>query len=100
MNKIRDGMVFSLVHLTWNDPYVTTVVIGLLCEGKTHEQTSIILYNEPTSSQLTDKLLYCSYMFRHCCVILREFVVSNFYLFIYLFIYLQHAPLITVILHA
>jgi hypothetical protein len=21
MNKIRDGMVFSLVHLTWNDPY-------------------------------------------------------------------------------
>jgi hypothetical protein len=21
MNKIRDGWVFSLVHLTWNDPY-------------------------------------------------------------------------------
>jgi len=24
MNKIRDGRVFSLVHLTWNDPYVIT----------------------------------------------------------------------------
>ena len=26
--------------------------------------------------KLTDKLLYCSYMFRHNCVILRELVVS------------------------
>ena len=36
----------------------------------------IILYNEPTNAQLIDKLLYCSYMFRHYCVILRELVGS------------------------
>jgi len=29
------------------------------------------------NSQLVDKFLYCSYMFRHYCVILRELVVSN-----------------------
>jgi len=26
MNKIRDGRGFSLVHLTWNDPYVDPVL--------------------------------------------------------------------------
>ena len=30
----------------------------------------------PTNAQLTDKLSHSSYMFRHYCVILREFVVS------------------------
>jgi len=30
----------------------------------------------PINSQLTDKLLYCCYMFRHYCVIFRELVVS------------------------
>ena len=29
----------------------------------------------PTNAQLIDKLLYCSYMFRHYFVILRELVV-------------------------
>ena len=29
----------------------------------------------PTNAQLIDKLSHSSYMFRHCCVILREFVV-------------------------
>jgi hypothetical protein len=29
----------------------------------------------PTNAQLTDKLLYCSYMFRHYCVVFRELVV-------------------------
>jgi len=37
----------------------------------------IILYNAPTNTQLIDKLLYCSYMFRHYCVIFRELVVSS-----------------------
>jgi len=32
---------------------------------------------QPTNAQLIDKLLYCSYMFRHCSVILRELVVST-----------------------
>jgi len=36
------------------------------------------LYNESTKAQLIDKLLYCSYMFRHYCVIFRELVVSTF----------------------
>ena len=36
-----------------------------------------ILYNEPTNAQLIDKLLYCSYMFRHYCVIIRELAVST-----------------------
>ena len=36
-----------------------------------------ILYNEPTNTQLIDKLLHCSYMFRHYCVIFRELVVST-----------------------
>jgi hypothetical protein len=31
----------------------------------------------PTNAQLIYTLLYCSYMFRQCCVILREFVVST-----------------------
>jgi hypothetical protein len=31
----------------------------------------------PTNAQLIDKLLYCSYMFQHYCVILRELVVST-----------------------
>jgi len=31
----------------------------------------------PTNAQLIDKLLYCSYMFRHYCVILRELVVTT-----------------------
>jgi hypothetical protein len=31
----------------------------------------ITLYNEPTNAQLIYKLLYCSYMFWHCCFILR-----------------------------
>jgi len=30
-----------------------------------------------TNAILIDKLLYCSYMFRHYCVILRELVVST-----------------------
>jgi hypothetical protein len=30
----------------------------------------------PTNAQLIDKLLYCSYVFRHYCVILRNLVVS------------------------
>jgi len=30
----------------------------------------------PTNAQLFHKLSY-TYMFRHCCVMLREFVVSN-----------------------
>jgi len=33
---------------------------------------------QPTNAQLIDKLLYCSYMFRHYCVILRELIVSTF----------------------
>jgi len=37
----------------------------------------IILCNEPTNTQLIDKLLYCSYMFRHYCTIFRELVVST-----------------------
>jgi len=32
----------------------------------------------PNNAQLIDKLLYCSYVFRHYCVILRELVVSTF----------------------
>jgi hypothetical protein len=31
----------------------------------------------PTNAQSIDKLLYCSYMFRHYCVILRELAVST-----------------------
>jgi len=27
MNKIRDGRVFSLVHLTWNDPVSFPVAV-------------------------------------------------------------------------
>ena len=37
-----------------------------------------ILYNEPTDAQLFHKLSHCCYMFRHYCLILREFVVSAF----------------------
>jgi len=37
----------------------------------------VILYNETTSAQLIDKLLYCCYMFRHHSVIFRELVVST-----------------------
>jgi hypothetical protein len=37
----------------------------------------IILYNEPTNAQLIHNLLYCSYMFRHYCVIFRELIVST-----------------------
>jgi len=37
----------------------------------------IILYNEPTNAQLIDKLWYCSYMFWHYSVIIRELVVST-----------------------
>ena len=33
------------------------------------------LVQQPTNPQLSDKLLYCFYMFRHYCVILRELVV-------------------------
>ena len=29
MNKIRDGRVFSLVHLTWNDPYATRLATAM-----------------------------------------------------------------------
>jgi hypothetical protein len=36
-----------------------------------------ILYNEPTNAQLIHKLSHSPYMFRHYCVILREFVVST-----------------------
>jgi hypothetical protein len=36
-----------------------------------------MLYNEPTNAQLIDKLLYCSYMFRHYCVILTELVINT-----------------------
>ena len=32
---------------------------------------------KPTNAQLTDKLLYRSYMFRHYCVILSELKVST-----------------------
>jgi len=32
----------------------------------------LFLYTEPTNAQLTDRLLYCSYMFRYYCVIFRE----------------------------
>jgi hypothetical protein len=31
----------------------------------------------PTNAQLTDKLLYCCYMFWHCCGIRTEFAVST-----------------------
>ena len=31
----------------------------------------------PTNAQLIDKLSHSSYMFRHYCVIIREFVVST-----------------------
>ena len=31
----------------------------------------------PTNEQLIDKLLYCSYMLQHYCVILSELVVST-----------------------
>ena len=40
----------------------------------------IFLYNEPTNAQLIDKLFYCSYMFRHYCLIFRELVVSRLHL--------------------
>jgi len=30
-----------------------------------------------TNAQISDNLSHSSYMFRHCCVILREFVVST-----------------------
>ena len=36
-----------------------------------------ILYNEPINAQLIDKLLHCSYMFRHYRVIFRDLVISN-----------------------
>jgi len=36
-----------------------------------------ILYIEPTNAQSIDKLLYCSYMFGHYCVILKELVVGT-----------------------
>jgi hypothetical protein len=36
-----------------------------------------ILYNEPTNTQSIDKLLYCSYMFLHYCVIWRVLGVSK-----------------------
>jgi hypothetical protein len=36
-----------------------------------------ILHNEPTNAQLNDKLLFCSYMFRHIVPSSREFVVST-----------------------
>jgi len=32
---------------------------------------------QPTNAQLIDKLLYCSYMSKHYCVILRELIVST-----------------------
>ena len=37
---------------------------------------STILHNEPTNAQLIDRLSH-SYMFRHYCAILSEFVVST-----------------------
>jgi len=37
----------------------------------------VILYKEPTNAQLIDRLSHSSYMFRHYCVILEEFVVST-----------------------
>jgi len=49
----------------------------LVFETKDNLFCFFILYNEPTNAQLNDKLLYCSYMFRHYCVILKELVVST-----------------------
>ena len=37
----------------------------------------IFFYGEPTNAQLIAKLLYCSYIFRHYYIILRELVVST-----------------------
>ena len=42
-----------------------------------YRESFIILYSEPTNTQLIDKLLCCSCVFQHHCVILRELVVNT-----------------------
>ena len=78
-------MVFAIVplpvgflfykHLLRYDPNFTKWTYEIILT--TLPCIFIILYNEPTNAQLIDKLLYCSYMFRHYCVILRKLVVST-----------------------
>ena len=43
----------------------------------TYRASFTILYNELKNAQLINRLSHSSYMFRHYCVILREFVIST-----------------------
>ena len=45
---------------------------------QTNRASFTILYNDqPTNVKVTGKLLYCSYLFRHYCIILWELIVSS-----------------------
>ena len=51
-------------------------------QGLRRDNTKIIIsfyyfVQQPTNAQLIENLLYCSYMFQHYCVILRELIVST-----------------------
>jgi len=51
---------------------------GQNCSGIILTRVPCIFYyfvQWPTNAQSIDNLLYCCYIFRHCCVILRELVV-------------------------
>jgi hypothetical protein len=52
-------------------------VINYVCLPLKQKINYFVFYfvQRPTNAQLIDKLLYCSYMFRHYCIILRELVV-------------------------
>jgi hypothetical protein len=72
-----NGSVIHRTSYSVGTRFSSTAVNWPVLEPKYLRIIFFILYNEPTNAQLIDKLSHSPYMFRHQCVILREFVVST-----------------------